>query len=275
METKEIDITKLNKAVEKFGSLQKANTKLESEKLALQKRNTQLKQKNKKLEATRDNLIRQIEDMNAKKKDYQSQLQSLSRQIKIHGYQYELFCGFMAMLTESPSVTDSIDNLINAFLILKEPGWYLSKDVDEMRSIFIRAVMGDYLKSNRCSACGAKFLVNKKPKYKILGNSYYCPSCYSSSVEADDSFLKTMVSEKQIENTRYIEKVLKELEVLEPFKAFLDVPCEICGEPIMEWDEYSVKLVMQGIGNGHTRCWNSDLGRLMELRRALQKIKQS
>jgi hypothetical protein len=94
-------------------------------------------------------------------------------------------------------------------------------------------------------------------------------------VKEDDSFLKAMVSEKQVENTRYLGKVLEEYKVLEPFKAFLDVPCEICHEPITEWDAYSVKLVMQGIGFGHTRCWNSDFGQLIELKRAIQKVKQS
>ncbi len=39
MEAKEIDFAKLNEAVEKFGSLQKANAQLEKEKLALRKEN--------------------------------------------------------------------------------------------------------------------------------------------------------------------------------------------------------------------------------------------
>jgi len=38
MEAKEIDFKKLNEAVEKFGSLQKANAQLETDKLALGKK---------------------------------------------------------------------------------------------------------------------------------------------------------------------------------------------------------------------------------------------
>jgi len=48
MKAREIDFAKLNEAVEKFGSLQKANTQLETDKLALEKGNAQLKQENKK-----------------------------------------------------------------------------------------------------------------------------------------------------------------------------------------------------------------------------------
>ncbi len=84
METKEIDFAKLNEAVEKFGSLQKANAQLEKDKLALEKGNAQLKHENKNLEATRDTLAGQVEDINTKTGDYQSQLQSLYTQIKTH-----------------------------------------------------------------------------------------------------------------------------------------------------------------------------------------------
>ena len=63
--------------------------------------------------------------------------------------------------------------------------------------------------------------------------------------------------------------------MLEPFKAFLNVPCEICHEPITEWDDYSVKLAIQGIGRGHTQCWNSELGRSIELRKVIEKVKKT
>ncbi|MFC2016520.1 hypothetical protein ACFLUF_02275 [Chloroflexota bacterium] len=268
METKKIDFKKLNKAVAKFGSLQKVNARLE-------KGNAQLKQENKNLEATRDKLSGQIEDINSKIEDYQSQFQSLSDQIKVNRDQYELFCGFMAMVAESPSVTDSIDVLIEAFQKLKETGSVLSKNADEMRSLFVRTVIGDYLKCYRCDSCGARFIVNKEPHYKFYGNEYYCPAChYSLGVKEDDSFLKALVSEKQVEDTQHLEKVLEKYGVLEPFKAFLNVPCEICHESITEWGDYSVKLVIQGIGCGHTQCWNSELGRLIELGKAIEKVKK-
>jgi hypothetical protein len=73
----------------------------------------------------------------------------------------------------------------------------------------------------------------------------------------------------------HLEEVLEEYEVLEPFKSFLNVPCEICREPVKEWGDYNVKLAIQGIGCGHTQCWNSELGRLIESRRAIEKMKKS
>ncbi len=275
MEAKKIDYAKLNEAVEKFGSLQKANVQLETDKLALEKGNAQLKQENKNLAATRDKLAGQVEDINTKKEDYQSQLQSLSNQINIHSYQYELFCGFMAMVAESPSVTDSLKTLVASLQKLIDSGWHLSKNADEMRSLFVRTMMGDYLKCYRCDSCGAKFITNKKPKYKLFGNDYYCPACHNwYAVKEDDSFLKTLVSEKQLEDTLHLDEVLAECEVFEPFKVFLNVSCEICHEPVKEWDEYNVNLAIEGIGCGHTSCWKSELGRFRELRKAIEKVKK-
>ena len=89
----------------------------------------------------------------------------------------------------------------------------------------------------------------------------------------NDSFLKALVSEKQIENTQHLERVLGEYGVLELFKAFLNVPCEICHEPVTEWGDYSVKLVIQRIGCGHTKCWKRELGQMRELRKAIEKVK--
>ena len=276
MKAKEIDSDKLNEALDKFGSLQKANAQLEKDKLALEKGNAQLKQENNKLAATRDKLTSQIEDMSAKVESYKSKLQSLADQIKVHNYQYELFCGFMAMVAESPSVTDSLKTLVASFQKLIDSGWHISKSARDMRSLFIHTVMGDYLKCYRCDACGAKFITNKKPKNKYFGNGYKCPVCHNwYAVKEDNSFLQALVSGKQLEDTQHLEKVLEEYEVLEPFKAFLNVPCEICHEPITEWGDYSVKLVIQGIGCGHTQCWNSELGRLIELRKAIEKVKKS
>jgi hypothetical protein len=68
-------------------------------------------------------------------------------------------------------VTDPIDILIALLQKLKEPGWFLPSSADEMKSLFIRTVMGDYVKCFRCHSCGAKFITNNKPEYKILAMS--------------------------------------------------------------------------------------------------------
>jgi hypothetical protein len=221
MGTNDVDSNKLNEALDRFGSLQKANAQLESDKLALEKKNTQLKQENDQLSSSRDELASITNDRRIEVASYQSQLESLATQIKSRSFQYELFCGFMAMVVESPSVTDSISTLITLFQTLKESGWYLPKNADEMRSLFIRTVIGDYLKCFHCRSCGAKFMVNKEPLLKTVLNHYQCPSCRTSyGVEPDDSFLKAMVSEKQVENTRRIEQVVKENGMLGAFKTF-------------------------------------------------------
>jgi len=263
MEVKEVDFAKLNEAVGKFGSLQNANAQLEKEKLALEEKNTQLKQENKKLAVTSSELNGQIDNMKAKITSYQSQLQSLSNQIKVHSRQYELFCGFMAMIAESPSVTDSIKILIETFQKLIDSGWYLSKSAGDMRSLFVRTVMGDYLKCYRCDSCGARFIVNKEPHYKFFGNKYYCPACqYGLGVKEDESFLKAMVSEEQLQDIKHVDEIVKENETLKPLKAFLDITCQICGHPITEWTEDNVKAAVDGFGWAHNKCWNTDLGKL-------------
>jgi len=263
VKAKKIDFAKLNKAVETFGSLQKANAQLEADNLALEKKNIWLKQGNEKLSVTRKKLSGQIEDMNAKVQSYQSQLQSLANQVKMHNYQYELFCGFMAMVAEAPSVTDSIDTLIALFQKLKEPGWYLPKNADEMRSLFVRTVMGDYLKCYCCDNCGVQFIVNKPAKNKYLGSGYQCPVCsFSFGVKTDDSFLEATVSGKQLSNIIHTEEVLKENEVLKPLRSFLGIPCEICHQPINEWADNNTKAAVKGLGWAHSKCWNSDVGRL-------------
>ncbi|MBA7691025.1 hypothetical protein ES703_99563 [subsurface metagenome] len=181
----------------------------------------------------------------------------------------------MAMVDESPSVTDSVKNLVASFQKLIDSGWHISKNADEMRSLFIRTVMGDYLKCYRCGSCGAKFITNKKPQNKYFGNGYQCPVCHNwYAVKEDDSFLEALVSEKQLEDTQHLEKVLQEHEVLLPFKAFLNAPCEICHEPVKEWDDYNVKLAIEGIGCGHTHCWKSESGQMKELLKAIQKFKK-
>ena len=277
MESKEknIDVKKLNEALEEFGSLQEANAKLKQANADLKKENAYLQQENGTLSAVHINLSAQKKEMDVKIKSYQDQYQSLAKQIKELQHQYDLVCGLMAMITGSPSVNDSTNTIINIFQKLKDLGWYLPKNADEMRSLFVHFVIGDYLKSFRCDHCGAKFILNKTPKKTLFGIDNYCPACHEwYAVKPDDSFLKAMVSQQQLENTYHLDKVLDAYETLLPFEAFLNTPCEICHEPVGEWDDYNVKLAILGIGCGHTSCWKSDLGKVIELKKALEKMNQ-
>lgn len=129
----------------------------------------------------------------------------------------------------------------------------------------MRTIMGDYLKCFHCIVCGARFIVNKGPRYKSISNYYQCPSCHTYyGVEPADSFLKAMVSEERVESTVLVEETLKANGALEPLKAFLNVPCEMCEKPITEWTEQNVNLAINGVGWGHSQCWNSHLGQLKQ-----------
>ena len=125
--------------------------------------------------------------------------------------------------------------------------------------------MGDYLKCYRCDKCGARFIVNKEPCRKYYITLYECPAGHSSyQVTEDDSFLKAMVSEEQMESVYRLEQVLKENEALKPLKVFLNLPCEVCGQPITEWTEYEVQKGVKGHSWGHAKCWNSDEGQIKQ-----------
>jgi hypothetical protein len=272
MGTNDIDSNKLNEALNKFGSLQKANAQLESDNLALEKKNTRLKQENGELSSSRDELASIVNDRRIEVASYQSQLESLATQIKSRSFQYELFCGFIAMVVESPSVTDSISTLITLFQTLKGSERYLPKNADEMRSLFIRTLIGDYLKCFHCGSCGAKFIVNKEPPLKTVLNHYQCPSCRTSfRVEPDDSFLKAMVSEKQVEGIRRSVEIQRENDSLKPFKIFFNIPCEVCGTPVTEWTDRNIQKGISGLGWGHTNCWDSPLGQAKQMAKLFTK----
>ncbi|MBF8269602.1 MAG: Ca ion P-type ATPase, partial [Gammaproteobacteria bacterium] len=106
---------------------------------ALQKRhynlwqeNNQLKNDNSKLDgenrawATKRDEVKQevIERLNSRS-EAEAQVQSITTELNRQKRQYELVCGFIAMVAESPSVTDSADVIIGIFETLKKPGWQL------------------------------------------------------------------------------------------------------------------------------------------------------
>jgi len=128
MAISKVDRNRLRQAIEKFGSLQNAIQHLEEAKRILEKTNIGLKQENGKSLVIRDKLSREIKVMREEIKSSNSELQSLFERIERYGYQYELFCGFMAMVAESPSVDDSLGNMIALFQRLLDKSWYMSKN---------------------------------------------------------------------------------------------------------------------------------------------------
>ena len=275
MAVAKINGAKLKQAVEKFGSLEKAVANLENKKEVLEKECSKLQKINEELKLSKEKLTADIDHLTNEYAEQKEKLQSLADNFGKWERQYNLFQGFIAMLLSSPSAEISLKSLISLLQELTESGWAVTKDTDELRSLFVHTVMGDYLKCFRCDACGAKFITNKKPKYQSIGSGYYCPACHNwYAVKEDDSFLKALVSEKQSEDIQYLEKLLEEYEVIKSFKAFLNVPCEICHEPVNEWNDYNVKLVIEGAGCGHTECWKSESGQMKELLKAIQKFKK-
>jgi len=249
-----VDGVKLNKALEQFGSLAKSID-------TMQKKEKKLKQHNSELQLTGDNLSKQVKSLDNQLHERQGELRSLSDNIERNRLQYNLFEGFLAMLTGSPSATNSLETLITILQKLTGDGWYSSSDASALRSMFVSKVMGDYLKCYRCDVCGARFIVNKEPYQKYNVISYECPAYhYSHQITEDDSFLKAMVSEEQAENVYRLQQVLKENEALKPLKVFLDLPCEVCGQPITAWTEYEVEKGVKQHCWGHAKCWNSDDG---------------
>jgi len=269
MAAKKVSGGKLKQALEKFGSLQKANEELSSENQALKQQNAELKQANAQLMATKGKMLAETKDLDDKLNQQKEQIQEQSKRIKQNHSQYLLFESFIAMVAGSPSVTSSIQDLATLFRQLLDSGWQTPKKADDLRSLFVRTVMGDYLKSFRCEDCGASFIVNRKPYYKGVGSGYNCPSCHlSRMVKADDSFLKAMVSDAQLANIHRCDDIQKENDSLKPFKAFFSLPCEVCGKPIAEWTDENIATGIQGLGWCHKKCWTF----AFSLKKSLGKI---
>ncbi len=153
MKQTKVNGAKLNKALEQFGSL---DNSIE----VMQKQNEQLMKQNAKLQLDKNNLSKQVQSLDSQLHERLNQVQSLADKIEHYRFQYDLFEGFLAMVTGSSSRTSSLEGLITTFQKLAET-WLTVKTSDDLRSIFIRTVMGDYLKCYRCDSCGARFIVYK------------------------------------------------------------------------------------------------------------------
>lgn len=273
-----IDGAKLKQAIKEFGSLEKAIEQLKYQVDILCKQKNELKQETEELSLSKKKLIADTNDLSNQYNNQKAKLQSLVDNFGKWERQHNLFQGFLTMLVGSPSVDSSLKILTSLLQELAVSGWALTKTADDLRSHFVRTIMGDYLKCFRCNACGAKFMANRQPRYKSIANYYQCPCCHTSRGEPDDSFLKAMVSEEQIENIIIAEKTLEENEALRPLKAFLDVPCEMCGRPITEWTKGNVSAAVDGYGWGHDKCWSTDLGQMrlaVRLSKMIQKKQQN
>jgi len=253
----------LKQAIDHYGSLQNALENHELKKKALEEEIKKRRVRNQKLKQEKVKLNSHIKRLNRKYLSEQSKLESLEEKADKWARQYDLLQSLLAMLVTSPSVNSSLKSLI---ALLEEPvnsGWELTKTPDDMRSLFVSMIMGDYLKSFRCKSCGGSFMTNKDPYYKHTANWYQCPSCHTNyGVEADDTFIKAMVSEEKLDNIIKAGELKKENDILKPLKPFLSLACEVCGKPITEWNEDNVNIAIEYRLWGHTNCWNGGVGQL-------------
>lgn len=204
-----------------------------------------------------------------------SELQLLLDKIQEQRHRYSLFEGFLAMLQGSQSVTKSIQDLIRMFQWLLNSGHDKLLKPADFRGIFLNNVMGDHLNCFRCQYCGVSFIINRRSQTINVISHMACPICHYSKVKPDDSFLRAMVSEKQVDDihcVEVLEKVIKQLqkqnEALWPFRIFIGMRCQICKEPVTDWTVDDILRGMNGIGWGHTQCWNSNIGQLVQYQRS-------
>jgi len=141
-----IDGARLKQAVEKFGSLEKTIDNLENEKEVLVKDSNNLQKVNEELKLAKKHLMADIDDLTTEFAEHKEKLQLLADNFGKWERQYNLFQGFITMLLGSPSVDTSLKNMISLLQELTESGWVITKKSDELRSLFVRTVMGDYLK---------------------------------------------------------------------------------------------------------------------------------
>jgi chromosome segregation ATPase len=162
MVPQKVNGTKLKQALDKFKSLESALEEMLKEKSTLEKDNARLKKENEQSELTRDKLSLEVNETNRKLNELKKQLDLLAKTADEYERRYKLFEGFLSMMATSPSVTNSIESAIASLQEILNSGWRSSAKPDELRTLFVRTTMGDYLKCFRCDSCGAKFIVNKE-----------------------------------------------------------------------------------------------------------------
>ncbi len=266
-----VDTVKLGQAIDDFGSLERANDSLRRERDVLIKGNGALSEEKASLGAQRNELLHSLKVTQQKDEEEKQRI----REIAAHRIQYkrqqELFDGFVAMLCGSPSRAESAECIKSLVTTLSEDEWLIPKTLEDPRSLFVRTIMGDFLRCFHCDNCGASFIVNKETRFKQPIGFYSCPACqHFHEVKPNDSFLRAMVSDKQLENVRLAEQLESENLVLRPFKAFLELPCAACHQPIREWTDDSVRSLMRRTEQLHPQCWRNIDGQMWMVGRLAQ-----
>ncbi len=256
--TSNIDTIALKKALAKNGSLTAVNKALAAENQAAEIQKKELTAQNNKLVADNAGLI-------VNNAHNELKLESLDSKYAIFERQYRLFEGFLWMLAGSPSATQSLQNLID-LLIQLNTKWNLltQQDANQAKQLFISKVLGDYLKCYKCTGCGARFITDRGPSWPK--DKVCCPSCHRPwDVQPDDGFVSAMVGEENLKEMKRVVAIEEENRALKPLRSFLGLPCEICKKPMAAWTLEDIQRGVEGLGWGHTGCFNSDLGQIKQV----------
>ena len=267
--------------IEKHHSLGKTLELLTSEVEIKNQESTRLSNKHLEINQDNDRLITQTQENLKKYKDSSLELKQLLNKFNIYSRQYELFQGFLAFLLGSPSANGPIESLIATLQRIVRVWWYSSASMEEKRGYFMKHVFGDFLQSYRCDHCGgSRFMVSRGTDKTYAYSRPHCPVCHTPFwVKPDDSFLRAMVSEEQLKDIHMVEELAgttvqlaKDKAILKPFQVLIDIPCEVCHQPIKDWTEAKVKEFATGLGWAHEKCRNTFMGKIVQLASASKYI---
>ncbi len=244
----EIDLKSLDKALAQFGSLEKAVQALQARKLELENDVAQLSPRKTKLE-------QEVAFLEKERTSYSDALEKLDAAFTEKWWQFELFTGFMALVNaQSPQDIAQFAATAQKWVKVSVISPALA------RQEIIEELMGRVVKAFRCSSCGTRFLVDRRPQRPW--GKYRCPACSTLvDAEPDDSLIKLFLSPERVQEMNELEKLQAEVDRLTAVEVFLDIPCRVCGKPMpSNWKRYEVERIFRACGMAHRECWGTPIG---------------
>ena len=193
MTKSKINTVKLQKALQKFDSLDKANEVLESNEQSLTSTVQALEVD---LEVKKETKAKYQEELNKLTEEVALQNDKLNQifdHINSYGIQYLTFESIITCLNASPLKDDVFEELYKEFFVLSKIDWKPYYKADQLKRAFISKAIGQHVNCYQC-ICGIKFITNKAPESKVRG--FQCPDC-GFSVIANDSSLEAMLGMNQ------------------------------------------------------------------------------
>jgi len=274
IEINKVDLTGIKDAIEKHGSLSQTLAKMQMQRQILEAKFSELHGYNLDEENKKKRLSNQIAELEGNINAREKTLADLDTRLNRKRRQHDLFESFMAMMLTSPSTgAQFFESLVPFLQSVMQPGGFILKNAEELRSAFVRTVMGDYLHCFRCDLCEAKFILNRSPYYR--DRDYTCPACASGlSVKADDTFITEMVSPSNLEQISRTQRLQEEVDRLKPLEVFLDIPCAICQKPMPNdrWNREGILKVFKEASIAHPECWSTTAGQALSFRMLTKEI---